>query len=214
MEAQSSSPDTVAAKDAPPFDPVGQRIVAEARRHFFSYGFRAVTMDDLAKGLGMSKKTLYSHFPSKAALVAAVLMDKSREVGEDLERITSDSSSDFFARLHQLLAKMREHLDEIQPPFLRDMQREGPDLFRAVEARRRDLIHHYFGKLVEEGRNSGIIRNDIPTRLIVEILFAAVHGIMNPVQMMELELTPSTGFSAIISVIFEGVITEKGRANL
>src|ERR1041384_4810709 len=42
-----------------------QRIVAAARAHFFSHGFRSVTMDDLAAELGISKKTLYAHFPGK-----------------------------------------------------------------------------------------------------------------------------------------------------
>ncbi|PYK63066.1 MAG: hypothetical protein DME50_18215, partial [Verrucomicrobia bacterium] len=38
-----------------------QRIVEAARAHFFSHGFRSVTMDDLAEELGISKKTLYAH---------------------------------------------------------------------------------------------------------------------------------------------------------
>ena len=50
-----------------------QRIVEAARAHFFSHGFRSVTMDDLADELGISKKTLYAHFRSKIALLEAVL---------------------------------------------------------------------------------------------------------------------------------------------
>ncbi|MHB8204939.1 MAG: TetR/AcrR family transcriptional regulator, partial [Desulfomonilaceae bacterium] len=121
-----------------------QRIVAAARRHFFTYGFRAITMDDLARELGMSKKTLYMHFPSKVALVEAVLFDKVRNVESDLKRITSNSSSDFLTTLHQLLARVQMHLDEIQPPFLRDLRREAPEMFSLVETRRREMIHQYF----------------------------------------------------------------------
>ena len=47
--------------------PESARIVAAARRYFLAHGFRGVTMDDLAAELGMSKKTLYAHFSSKAA---------------------------------------------------------------------------------------------------------------------------------------------------
>jgi AcrR family transcriptional regulator len=46
-------------------------------------------MDDLARELGMSKKTLYASFPSKAALLEAALGEKFRAVEADLERITS-----------------------------------------------------------------------------------------------------------------------------
>ena len=55
---------------------VRQRIVDAARGHFFSHGFRSVTMDDLAEELGISKKTLYAHFPGKFDLLEAVLADK------------------------------------------------------------------------------------------------------------------------------------------
>ncbi len=171
-------------------------------------------MDELAKELGMSKKTIYAHFPSKGWLLEAVLLSKSRDIEKDLEFITSNSSADFLAALHQLLERMHQHFDEIQPPFMRDMQREGPETFKLVETRRRDLIHHYFGKLVEDGQSAGIIRNDIPSRLVVEIWLAVVQTIMNPPKMAELGLRPKTGFSAIISVIFEGVITEEGRSKL
>ena len=61
-------------------DADSQRIVEAAREHFFSHGFRSVTMDDLAEELAISKKTLYAHFPSKIALLEAVLADKFASV--------------------------------------------------------------------------------------------------------------------------------------
>lgn len=214
MEAELPVPNETQTRESSEENTVRQRIVTEARRHFFAYGFRRVTMDDLARELGMSKKTLYVHFCSKSELLKAVLLDKARDVEMDLGRITSDLSSDFLASLHQLLAAMQVHMGEIQPPFVRDIQREAPEMFELVEQRRQDTIHRYFGKLVCDGRKSGIIRADIPTRLIVEIMLAAVQGIMNPQKMTELNLDPKTGFSAIITIIFEGVITETGRSKL
>src|SRR5262245_65471661 len=112
-----------------------QRIVAGARRHFLAHGFRGVTMDELADELGMSKKTLYAHFPSKAALLEAALLDKFRELEADLQQATSACAADFSGALHELLAHMLRHLEEIQPPFVRDMRREAPELFKRIESR-------------------------------------------------------------------------------
>jgi AcrR family transcriptional regulator len=200
------------SQELPPESPATQRIITAARRHFFTHGFRSVTMDDLAQELGMSKKTLYLSFSSKAELLEAVLLDKFREVDSDLERITSESSTDVLSSLHQLLACLQQHTGEIQPPFVRDIQREAPEIFQVVQRRRRDLIQRYFGKLFEEGRRAGIIRKDISTRLMTEILLGATESIMNPPKMAELGLMPKTGFLAIIGVILEGVLTEKGRS--
>ncbi|HSE57128.1 MAG TPA: TetR/AcrR family transcriptional regulator [Nitrospiraceae bacterium] len=199
---------------APSGPSVAQRVVAAARHQFMRHGFRHVTMDELASELGMSKKTLYACFPSKVALLEAVLLDKFRSVEADLDGITSDCSSDVLSALHRLLACMQRHTEEIQPPFVRDMRRESPELFKIVENRRRDVIQRHFGKILGEGRRAGIIRKDIPATLIMEILLGAVQAIMNPPKMAELALTPKTGYATIMKVVLEGVMTEAGRPKL
>src|SRR5687767_8527735 len=110
-----------------------QRIIAGARRHFMAQGFRGVTMDDLAGELGMSKKTLYSHFPSKLALVEAVMLDKFAEVEAEFASLDPKETSDFSSFLRAMLASMQRQTAEIQPPFLRDIRTEAPELFRVVE---------------------------------------------------------------------------------
>ncbi|HME60702.1 MAG TPA: TetR/AcrR family transcriptional regulator [Candidatus Binatia bacterium] len=206
------------AKEARPvadgsrLNPLAQRIVAAARRHFFAHGFRSVTMDDLAEELGMSKKTLYASFPSKLDLLRAVLLEKFHDVESDLDEVTSGVSTDVLAALHRLLACMQRHTAEIQPPFVRDMRRETPEFFKLVEDRRRQVIQRYFGKIFEEGRRAGIIRKDIATRLMIEMLVGVTEAIMNPTKMAELGLTPNTGYTSVVTVILEGLLTEKGRA--
>jgi len=193
-------------------DPIRRRIVTESRRHFFAHGFRSVTMDDLAEELGMSKKTLYACFPSKAALVEAVIRDKFQNVDADLRRITSMASSDCLGALRRLLACVQGHMEEIRPPFVRDIRREAPDLFMVVERRRRDIIQRHFGTVFLVGRRTGLIREDIPPKLATEILLGAVQAVMNPPKMEELGLTPKIGFTAIMRVVLEGVTTEKARS--
>src|SRR5665213_602751 len=187
---------------------VRRRIVAGARRHFFAHGFRSVTMDDLASELAMSKKTFYAHFAGKEELLKAVLQEKFREAGADFDRIAAECSGDVVRALQHSLATVQRHTEELQPPYLRDMMREAPESFRLVETRRREIIQRHFGKLFAEGRKAGIFRKDIPTGLAIEILLGAIQGILNPPKLAELGLTPKTGFSAIISVVLEGLVTE------
>jgi AcrR family transcriptional regulator len=169
-------------------------------------------MDDLAEDLGMSKKTLYALFPGKSALLRAVLLDKFRSVEADLDQVTAPASTDELAALHGLLACMQRHTEEIQPPFVRDIRREAPEVFKVIEDRRREIIQRYFGKFFEQGRSAGIIRKDLPTRLMVEILVGATEAIMNPAKIAELGLTPKSGYRSVISVILEGLLTGKGRS--
>lgn len=53
------------------------RILEVARNQFFSLGFAKVTMDEIAEELGMSKRTLYQHFPGKKALLRKALLGKA-----------------------------------------------------------------------------------------------------------------------------------------
>jgi AcrR family transcriptional regulator len=200
-QQQEPSPDPVAVR----------RVVAVARRQFLAHGFRSVSMDDLAAELGMSKKTLYVAFPSKTALIEAVLKDKFREVEADLGQLAMDQAADVEAALHQFLGCLQRHTAEIQPAFVRDIGRETPELFQLVEQKRRELIRRYFGGLFEEGKKAGVIRTDIPTHLIIEILLGAVQAIMNPPKLMELGLTVEKGYSSVIRLILEGALVPKGK---
>jgi AcrR family transcriptional regulator len=193
---------------------VRQRIIGAAREQFLAHGFHSVTMDDVAEGLGMSKKTIYGHFPSKNALLEAMLLEKFRSAEEELEAITSECSADFATGLQRLLACVQRHTEEIRPPFLRDIQRDAPDLFKLVQARRREAIPRYFNKLLGEGRREGLIRKDIPVHIIIEILLGAVDAVINPPRLAELELSVKSAVTAVLSVILEGALTAEGRTKL
>lgn len=188
-----------------------ERIVAAARRHYLAQGFRRVTMDDVAGELGMSKKTLYAHFPSKAGLLDAVLRRKFDEVEADLERITSDPAADAAGALRALLVCVRRHTEEIRPPFLRDMRREAPEVFERVAQWRAQMIERHFGRILRAGRRAGLFRRDVPVEVMVEILLTAMRAVVNPARLEELGLTPRSGFSLVLSVLLEGVLTPKAR---
>ena len=192
-------------------DPNRRRIVDAARVHFFSHGFRSVTMDDLAEELGISKKTLYTHFPGKIDLLEAVLADKFASVEATLKEVTRAHPHDFPAALQALLTGTHRELDEIKPPFVRDMRQKAPDVFKVVERRRAALIQRYFGKFFIEGQRAGMVRKDVPARLIIEILLSMVQSIMNPPKMEELGMMPKEGFTGILKIVLEGALTSKGR---
>jgi AcrR family transcriptional regulator len=191
--------------------PIRQQIVESARAHFFSHGFRSVTMDDLAEELGISKKTLYAHFPGKIDLLEAVLADKFAGVEATLREVSRTHPHDFPVALHELLANTQRELDEIKPPFVRDMRQKAPQVFKVIEQRRAALIERYFGKLFIEGQRAGMVRKDVPAKLIIEILLAMVQAIMNPPKMEELGMVPREGFTGILKIVLEGALTSRGR---
>ena len=168
-------------------------------------------MDDLANELGVSKKTLYTHFPGKFDLLEAVLADKFAGVEATLKEVTRAHPHDFPATLHELLAGTQRELGEIKPPFVRDMRQKAPHVFKIVERRRAALIERSFGKLFVEGQRAGMVRKDVPANLMIEVLLALIQSIMNPPKMEELGMMPKEGFAGILKIVLEGALTAKGR---
>ena len=168
-------------------------------------------MDDLAEELGISKKTIYAHFPGKFDLLEAVLADKFAGVEAMLKKVSRTRLHDLPATLRELLAGTQRELDEIKPPFVRDMRQKAPDVFKLVERRRAALIQRYLGKFFVEGQRAGMVRKDVPPKLIIEILLAMVQSIMNPPKMEELGMMPKEGFAGILKIVLEGALTSKGR---
>jgi AcrR family transcriptional regulator len=195
-----------------PEESIRKRIVAEARQRFFSLGVRHVTMDELAYDLGMSKRTLYQYFRTKVDLVEAVFLDKFQNVEADLTHIGAESSSDFLGAMNRLLSCIQRHMEELQPALVRDIRRDAPAIFSLVEKHRKEMIDRHLGKILREGCKAGVIRNDVPVKLIMELTLAAVQAIMNPEKLSELGLSPKEGFMAILTVIFHGAMKQGERA--
>ncbi len=191
--------------------PARARILSGARRCFLAHGSRGVTMDTLARELGVSKKTLYAHFSTKFALLDEVVRTKLAEVEADLGRIRTEHAGNPVKGLNELLLAWRQHISEVRPGFLRDMQMEAPEQFKLFSIKRRALAHKHFGGLLEEGRAAGAVRDDIPAGFIVEVLLGAAGVLGRPEKIDELGLTPKALFSNLTSVLIEGMLTAKGR---
>ena len=186
-----------------------ERIVAAARGLFFANGFRGLTMGELAAELGMSKKTLYAHFESKHELLKAVILNKLEDGEAAFASLAERNPPDFSHELQQLLACVGRVSDEIRPPFIRDLQRDAPELFALINSRRTAVIQRHFKKLFDRGRQAGILRKDVPTALMIEILLGATEAIVNPQKMLQLNLSPHAAYSSVLRVVLEGVIVRK-----
>jgi TetR/AcrR family transcriptional regulator, cholesterol catabolism regulator len=192
-------------------DPVAQRILSSARHHFMTLGFKSVTMDDLASEMGMSKKTLYAHFPSKSLLVKSVVTQKLDEAEKDLGTVVAEKSVDFIDALHQLTAHLQRHSGEVQPVFIRDLSREEPALAEYLVARRSKIVEKTFVKLLARGRAAGQIRDDIPIEFLIEILVAVLEKIAVPERVASHDLSLTECVNHILSTFLHGVLTGKGR---
>jgi AcrR family transcriptional regulator len=191
---------------------IRKRIMDGARDLFFRYGFSKVTMDEAASRLGMSKKTLYKHFPSKEDLLQAVTADHIRENDEQLKALCSRKGPGPLDKLRQLMAYIASMYARMSDALVHDLRRNAPEIWKQVEECRRGHIFNEFGSLIREGRRKGIFRKDVDERLSLMIYFESVHHILHPEVLAGLPFKPSKVFDTIVKVTFEGLLTDKARA--
>jgi AcrR family transcriptional regulator len=191
--------------------PVLTRILRQARTHFFEHGYSQCTMDELAAELGMSKKTLYVHFPSKEALMAAVIDDLSREIRSSADALLANRQLNFAEKLRGFAGGMVERLTKTNPRLLRDLQRFAPDLYRKVAEMRERNIPYVFGRFIEEGQLAGMVRSDVRTDFAVAFFLSAMNGLVQPAAMERLGLAPRDIVPRAIELFFGGLLTAAGR---
>ncbi len=205
------SPKSVRSSAPSPASAAAERILDTAGRHLFTYGYSAVTMDDLAAELGMSKKTLYVHFPSKDALVATLLDRFAEGVRAEADAIFGDRALTFPVRMVRFGGAVLQRLSRITPQALRDLQRNAPHLYRKLEEVRSKNIPLVFGQILREGQAAGTVRQDIDPAFAIEFWRPAIQGLLHPDSLERLRLAPHEVMRRAIDLFFRGVLTPTGR---
>lgn len=202
---------TPAARPLPPDAEVRARIVSAARAQFFDFGYSALTMDELAGTLGMSKKTLYRHFRGKDELVEEVLQEFVSGVRDTAETVFSEHALSFTAKLHRFTDAIVRRFAAIKPHVLRDLERAAPHVYRRLEELRYRNIPQIFGRIFRQGQTAGMIRGDVDAAFAVEFWRAAINGLMQPASLERLGITHDQAFERAIDLFFVGFLTPAGR---
>ncbi len=186
------------------------RIVETAGESFFAQGFTKVTMDELTRRLGISKKTMYRHFHSKDDLVDAVVQSQMTRVGGSVNDILG-SRDDFITKVYTLWNTMGHLLSGIGEQFREDIRRCRPDLWKRIEEMRRTVILGSFSKMIEEGVQRGLVRDDVHRDAMVLMYLSAVQGIVCPQVLAQYSFSIDDAFRSILSVYMDGILTDKAR---
>jgi AcrR family transcriptional regulator len=202
---------TAAAPPRPAAPAARARILDVARTQLFAYGFSVLTMDDLARELGMSKKTLYVHFPSKDAIAAAILDDIGRSIHTQLDAVLANPRLTFAQKLCQVIDVVGAVLSRVSPSTLRDLQRYAPHLYQKIEEVRQKNIPYVIGRLIRSGVAEGKVRREVDPAFAAEFWLQAIRGLVQPAVLDRTQLTPRQTLEKALHLFFHGLLTPAGR---
>jgi len=190
------------------------KILIISRELFISSGFSSITMDDIAKEVAMSKKTLYKYFPNKEALLKEAILSHFSVIESRIKMVVEDEKIDIIGKFKKVTEIIIYYISNISPAFIRDVKKNTPELWNNISKERKKLIIRYFTVIIDEGVKSGQMRKDLDKELVFNIYLTAVENIINPGSLSELSCSPGQVFEVLLKLFFEGMLTDKGRNNL
>ena len=132
---------------------IAENILEHAERLFLQYGIRSVTMDDIARVLSISKKTIYQHFQDKNEIVFRVsqqVFAKERKLMNEFHQ----QSKDVVHEMVLISKYLREHVAKINPAAMSDLEKfykEAWQIFLTFKQEELKLIESTIRKGIKEG---------------------------------------------------------------
>ncbi len=181
-------------------------ILERVRELFFKYGVRSISMDDICRDLGVSKKKLYVHFKSKHDLVVRLLEleRQSFEIIFDTYNFEGVNAIDILLTVSK---EVGDRFWDVSPSMTFDLKKYYPEVYHTHVEERIDFIFQKIKINLEKGINQGVYRDDLSIELVARLYIRRLMDLHNP------EFFPADKFSfqTLFDVMFDNFI--RGIAN-
>lgn len=186
-----------------------ERIVRESLNLFFRRGIRPVTMDDIANHLGISKRTLYEHFPSKDELVFHCVSYKKHFL-DICRNHVNQRSKNVIELIFNIIYEFQQVFQKIHPNFFIDLKKYHHHVWvRCYEEYEKKHIEE-IELLIQRGINEELFLPFINTSIVARIFQFQLGGISEETIFQSAEFPPDEIFFNIVVTFLRGISTIKG----
>ena len=155
-----------------------ERIQQKARELFMRYGFRSVTMDEIAGQLGVSKKTLYQFFEDKDALVEAVMQAEMFYMQSECTR-QNQESHDAVEELFKDMDSMESVMDALNPQIIFDLEKFYPKTFEKFKRHKNTFLLEVLKNNLRRGIQEELYRPEIDVDIIAKFRLESAFIMFN-----------------------------------
>nr|WP_279346174.1 TetR/AcrR family transcriptional regulator [Gramella oceanisediminis] len=143
---------------------------------FLTYGFKSVTMDDIAEKLGMSKKTIYAHFATKSKLVQASSSHLLDTISKGIDKVIEKNLNPVVENF-EIKKFVNQHLkgEKTSPHF--QLKKYYPKIFHNLINEQFNVLQSCVGENISRGIASGDYREDINIPFVCRIHFVGMMGV-------------------------------------
>lgn len=186
-----------------------ERIQTAAEQLFWKYGVRSVTMEDIARKLGISKKTIYQHFTDKEDILYQIIQGKIESDVSKMDCMAIETDNPI-EEIMMVMEMMRKNQHEVSPVLVMDIKRHYPQAYALF----RQLMDQHLMKSIlgniQKGMGQGLYRKDIHPTILARLRIEQIELAFNS------DFFPTDQYSMLdiqrelIHHFVRGMLTEQG----
>ena len=176
---------------------------------FLKYGIKSVSMDDISKKLGISKKTIYTFVANKESLISNVL-DKHLESDEEEILKITNKSTDAIDEMVNIRQHILTFLCDMTPSVVFDLKKYHPELWAKVEKQHFIFIENTIHNNLVRGQKEGLYRKNFDAKIVSKLYVAKSNCIVDADNFPIAAYNRVTLFKEMISYHLHGVVSPEG----
>ncbi len=186
-----------------------KEIIIKVSEIYLKYGIKSVTMDDVARELGISKKTLYQYFKDKDDLVKKVV-DYHMDLQHESMKGFASKNVNAIEELLMVSKFIANFLKQINPSVTYDIQKYYPEIWKSITSDRRDHIFNQIKENMKRGIKEGLYRKDLNTDIIAHFYLIRLDAAKTLDLITENKYPYEEIFNTFFSYHIRGIANQKG----
>ena len=186
------------------------RILQAAQELFFKYGIKSITMDDFAKHLGISKKTIYQFFENKDQIVNTLTKESLVKRRCSFDEIAK-TSTNAIGEIMEMMKNMSAVFTQMNPNLFYDMQKYHPAAWKQFRDFKEECIMSKVEENLQKGIHQKLYRADINIKILAKLRIEQVEMAMNPAVFPPDKFNLSVVQIALLDHFLHGITTLKGH---
>ena len=186
-----------------------EKIILKSSELFLTLGFKSVTMDNIAGAMGISKKTIYVHFPNKTRLVEAVTFDVFENICDGIDCICAEAN-DPIQELYDIKMFVLQHLKNEQASPIYQLKKYYPAIHDALKSKQFEKMHESVSNSLKKGIGTEVFRANIDVEFIARLYFNGMTGIKDEVIFPREKFSMEYLIENFLEYHLRAIVAEKG----
>tara|TARA_Y100000996_G_scaffold244813_1_gene192541 strand:- start:534 stop:1136 length:603 start_codon:yes stop_codon:yes gene_type:complete len=181
-------------------------IIDHGFKEIFRGGIKSFTIDNLASILRISKKTIYSLFPSKEILIDKIIKHKLSSIDKEIENILRDNKCplEAFCKINNRQIKL---ISDIDINKVAELKIKYPDIWVYIEKHRKNK-RSVLSKIFKEAQKHGYLRSYLQPDEVANLYSSIINRTFQPEFFIQEDVSMKDTIGLYVEIMSAGIFND------